>query len=187
MTAIYRKDIPLYRKRNAQFEVRKGKSCGNLPARNSTAAIGVFWCHGLYDSPDLLFTDEEEQMKRNRLGDSSTHFLVPRTKELVFSFNRTLHLEVNKVMVEHKCPKSGSWNEARCKQLEFHYTEVKCLWCGTEARKANLLFTDEEEQMKGNRRRTDEAAPTEQTKNRKKYEEQVKNAEEMINRSKSTQ
>ncbi|ESO95217.1 hypothetical protein LOTGIDRAFT_239455 [Lottia gigantea] len=60
---------------------------------------------------------------------------VPRTKELVFSFNRTLHLEVNTVMVEHKCPKGDSWNEARCKQIELHYTDVKCLWCGTEARK----------------------------------------------------
>ncbi|ESP00329.1 hypothetical protein LOTGIDRAFT_238610 [Lottia gigantea] len=44
--------------------VRKGKSCGNLPSRNSTATIGVFWGHGLYDSSDLLFTDEEEQMWR---------------------------------------------------------------------------------------------------------------------------
>ncbi|ESO87355.1 hypothetical protein LOTGIDRAFT_175966 [Lottia gigantea] len=84
-------------------------------------------------------TDEEEQMKRNRFGDAFTHFLVPRTKELVFIFNRTLHLEVNTVMVEHKCPKGDSWNEARCKQIELHYTEVKCLWCGTEARKASLF------------------------------------------------
>ncbi|ESP04749.1 hypothetical protein LOTGIDRAFT_155970 [Lottia gigantea] len=114
-------------------KVRKGKSCGNLPSRHSTATIGVFWCHGL----------------------------VPRTKELVFSFNRTLHLEVNKVMVEHKCPKGDSWNEARLERV-------------------NRLTSYS--QMKRNRRRTDEAAPTEQMKNRKKYEEQVKNAEEKINR-----
>ncbi|ESO93175.1 hypothetical protein LOTGIDRAFT_175599 [Lottia gigantea] len=51
-----------------------------------------------------------------------------------------------------------------------------------KGKSSDLLFTDEEEQMKRNRRRTDEAAPTEQMKNRKKYEEQVKNAEEKINR-----
>ncbi|ESO99592.1 hypothetical protein LOTGIDRAFT_173736 [Lottia gigantea] len=45
------------------LRVRNGKSSGNLPSRNSTATIGVFWGHGLYGSPDLLFTDEEEQMK----------------------------------------------------------------------------------------------------------------------------
>ncbi|ESO94108.1 hypothetical protein LOTGIDRAFT_175502 [Lottia gigantea] len=53
-----------------------------------------------------------------------------------------------------------------------------------KGKSSDLLFTDEEEQMKRNRRRTDEAAPTEQMKNRKKYEEQVKNADEKINRSK---
>ncbi|ESO94088.1 hypothetical protein LOTGIDRAFT_239536 [Lottia gigantea] len=46
-----------------------------------------------------------------------------------------LNWEVNQVMVEHKCPKGDSWNEARCKQKELHYIEIKCLWCGTEVRK----------------------------------------------------
>ncbi|ESO83251.1 hypothetical protein LOTGIDRAFT_169468 [Lottia gigantea] len=32
--------------------VRKGKSSGNLPTHYSTATIGVFWGHGLYDSTD---------------------------------------------------------------------------------------------------------------------------------------
>ncbi|ESO91718.1 hypothetical protein LOTGIDRAFT_175767 [Lottia gigantea] len=34
------------------LKVRKGKSFGNLPTRDSTATIGVFWGHGLYDSTD---------------------------------------------------------------------------------------------------------------------------------------
>ncbi|ESO99095.1 hypothetical protein LOTGIDRAFT_173933 [Lottia gigantea] len=36
----------------ATSEVRKGKSSGNLPTRNSTATIGVIWVHGLYESTE---------------------------------------------------------------------------------------------------------------------------------------
>ncbi|ESO92091.1 hypothetical protein LOTGIDRAFT_175743 [Lottia gigantea] len=32
--------------------VRKGESSGNLPTHYSTATIGVFWGHGLYDPTD---------------------------------------------------------------------------------------------------------------------------------------
>ncbi|ESO90214.1 hypothetical protein LOTGIDRAFT_175836 [Lottia gigantea] len=62
--------------------------------------------------------------------------------ELVFSFKRAYNLEVILVMVERKCPKGDSWNKARCKQIELHYTEVKCLWRGTEVRKASVFKKD---------------------------------------------
>ncbi|ESO85904.1 hypothetical protein LOTGIDRAFT_167662 [Lottia gigantea] len=75
----------------------------------------------------------------------STYIFYPRgfkNKELVFSFKRAYNLEVILVMVERKCPKGDSWNKARCKQIELHYTEVKCLWRGTEVRKASVFNKD---------------------------------------------
>ncbi|ESO94109.1 hypothetical protein LOTGIDRAFT_175495 [Lottia gigantea] len=75
----------------------------------------------------------------------------------------------------------------RCKQIELQKSSAygvaqKLARQVRKGKSSDLLFTDEGEQMKRNRRRTDEAAPTEQMKNRKNYEQQVKNAEEKINR-----
>ncbi|ESO82119.1 hypothetical protein LOTGIDRAFT_170264 [Lottia gigantea] len=50
--SIYMNKVLMVWHGSSSYKVRKGESSGNLPTHYSTATIGVFWGHGLYDPTD---------------------------------------------------------------------------------------------------------------------------------------